>query len=121
MPTATKPMRPKVKQMPKPKAKSTLEYLQQAVQDLDKVRSNAQHQARANIDAAVNRIRDVATELRARAAEPARELEERLEQVSEDGRRELGRMIIQAQRNPEALTELASEIRRRKRQLSASA
>jgi DNA anti-recombination protein RmuC len=112
MPTATKPA-------PKPKSKSTLDYLQQALDDLDKARAQAQVEARTNIDAAAGRIRDAATELRTRASEPARELEERLEQVSEDARRELGKMVIQAQRSPEALTELAAEMRRRKRALSA--
>lgn len=112
MATATKPA-------PKPAQKSTLDYLQRALDDLDKARAHARTDVRTNIDAAVGRIRDAADDLRSRAGVEAREFENRLEGVSEDARRELGRMAIQAQRSPDALKELSSEIRRRKRALSA--
>lgn len=115
MATATKT----AKRAAKPTETSTLDYLQRALDDLDKARTHAQSDARTNIDAAVGRIRDAAQDLRSRASDEAREFEGRLESVSEDARRELGRMVIQAQRTPEALTELSSEIRRRKRALNA--
>jgi hypothetical protein len=115
MATATKTARPTKKST----EKSTLDYLQRALDDLDKARAHAQTDARTNIDAAVGRIRDAAQDLRSRASDEAREFEQRLESVSEDARRELGRMVIHAQRSPEALSELSSEIRRRKQALNA--
>ena len=119
MATATKTAKPARKAAAKPKSKdkNTLDYLQHALDDLDKARSHAQQDARTSIDAAVERIREAVNELRSRAGTEAREFEDRLEQVSEDARRELGRAVIQAQRSPEALAELAAEIRRRKQAL----
>lgn len=121
MATATKTPKPAAKPVRKAaptKGKTSLDYLQQALDDLDKARAKAQQDAHAAIDAAVERIRAAATDLRSRAAEPARDIEERLEQVSEDARREIGRMAIDAQRSPEALAEMAAQIRRRKRALT---
>ena len=101
------------------KPKSTLDHLQHALDDLDKARTQAQQDARTSIDAAAERIREAVKDLRGRASGEAREFEERLEHVSEDARRELGRAAVNAQRSPEALAELASEIRRRKQSLIA--
>jgi hypothetical protein len=108
--TKAKPARQPVAKQPK----SSLDYLQLALDDLDKARAQAQKEAREHIDEAVDRIREAVNELRAKAGEPARDFEERLEQVSEDARRELGKLAVQAQRSPEALAELTAEIRRRK-------
>jgi chromosome segregation ATPase len=122
MAAATKKAKPAAKPARRPvakrKPKSSLDYLQQALDDLDKARVQAQKEARMNIDKAVERIRDAVTELRARTGEPTREFEERLEQATEDARRELGKLAVQAQRSPEALAELTAEIRRREQALN---
>ena len=114
--TATQPRKPAHKRAPK----TTLDYLQDALDDLGKARAHAQQDARSGIDSAVERIRDAVAQLRDRAGEPAREFETRLEQMSEDARRELGRMAVEAQQSPEALAELGTAIRRRKDTLGAS-
>ena len=123
MATATKSAKPTPKPVAK-KGKSSLDYLQLALNDLDKARAQAQEEARVSIDEAVDRIREAAQELRGKAAEPARDFdepddEERLEQMSEDARRELGKLAIRAQKSPEALAELSAEIRQRKAALTA--
>jgi len=103
----------------RPAETSTLDYLQHALDDLDHARAHAQQDARASIDSAVVRVRDAVKDLNSRAHDEAHEWEERLEHVSSEARLEFGRTAIRAQGTPEALTELAAEIRRRKRALSA--
>ena len=80
-------------------------------------RGQAQHEARAGIDAAAERIRQVRKDLGARARDEAGQMQTRLEQASEDALREFGRAAVRAQRTPEALTEMQTEIRARKRTL----
>ena len=118
MATATKSAKPTRKQPVAKHPKSSLDYLQLALDDLDRARAQVQVDARGHIDQAVDRIRDAVNELRGKAAEPAREFEGRLEQVSEDARRELGKLAIQAQQSPEALTEMSAAIRQRKQALT---
>jgi hypothetical protein len=69
-----------------------LDYLQRALEDLNRAREHAQRDARSGIDDATERIRA----------------------ASDEARLELGRAVIRAQRTPEALTELTREIRLRK-------
>ena len=104
---------------PKPAEKSSLDYLQQALEDLARAREQAQQEARAAIDSAVERIRDVRKDLGARAHEEADELQTRLEHASDEALKEFGRAAIRAQRTPEALTEMQAELRDRKRKLIA--
>jgi hypothetical protein len=47
----------------KPVEKSALEYLQDAIDDLNKAREGAQHDMRSNVDSAIDRIRTALTEL----------------------------------------------------------
>jgi hypothetical protein len=101
----------------KPAEKSSLDYLQHALDDLAHAREQAQQQARAGIDSAVERIREVRKDLGTRAQGEADELQARLERASEDALREFGRAAIRAQRTPEALAEMQAEIRDRKRKL----
>jgi hypothetical protein len=115
MATATK-RKPPVR---RPAEKSTLDYLQRALDDLDRARAKAQKDARASIDSAVARVRDAVKDLNSRAHDEAHDWEERLDHVSEEARLEFGRVAIRAQDTPDALTELATEIRRRKRELVA--
>jgi hypothetical protein len=102
---------------PKPAEKSSLDYLQQALDDLDSAREQAQHEVGASIDAAVDRIRDARNDLTTRAHDEAGDLQSRLEHASEEVRREIGRTAIRAQRTPDALTAMQAEIRDRKRKL----
>jgi hypothetical protein len=104
---------------PKPAEKSSLDSLQQALDDLDSAREQAQHEVRASIDAAVDRIRDARNDLTTRAHHEAGDLQSRLEHASEEVRREIGRTAIRAQRTPDALTAMQAEIRDRKRKLNA--
>ena len=47
----------------RPVEKSTLEYLQHALDDLNKAREQAQHDVRSGIDSAIHRIRRALAEL----------------------------------------------------------
>jgi hypothetical protein len=101
----------------KPVEKRSVDYLQQALEDLALARGHAQQEVRAGIDAAAERIREARKELQARAHEQADDLQARLEHASDDALREFGRAAIRAQRTPEALTEMQTEIRARKRMM----
>jgi uncharacterized protein YicC (UPF0701 family) len=96
---------------------SSVEYIQQALADLDKARGRAGDELRVNVDHAVERLRKAATELRARAEDEASDWEGALERASEEMRRDLGRLAVRAQRTPEALTDMSTEIRKRRSQL----
>jgi hypothetical protein len=99
----------------------TLDFLQKALEDLNMAREHAQKDAQAGIDDAAERIRAAVEDVRRRLREEADELQTRLEHASDEARLELGRAVIRAQRNPEALTELAREIRHVKEQLKEEA
>jgi hypothetical protein len=102
-----------------PAEKSSFVYLQQALDDLARARGQAQEEARAGIDSAVERIRDVRKDLGTRAQNEADDLQTRLEHASEEVLREFGRAAIRAQRTPEGLGQMQAEIRSRKRKLIA--
>jgi hypothetical protein len=120
-PTSEELMTAATKKAPAPVPVDTgsLDYLQHALDDLAGARGQAQQEARAGIDSAVERIRDVRKDLGSRAQGEADELLARLEHVSEEVRREFGRAAIRAQRTPEALAQMQAEIRDRKRKLTA--
>ena len=101
----------------KPAEKSSLDYLQHALDDLAHAREQAQQEARGGIDSAIERIREVRKDLGARARDEAEEMQSRLEHASDEALREFGRAAVRAQRTPEALTEMQTEIRARKRML----
>jgi len=107
---------------------STLEYLQHAIEDIDHARQHAVTEVRSALDAALDRLSSAAGDLRTRAEGEASELRQRaddqtadwqksLEGATEDMRRDLARRAVRAQQTPEALTELSTEIRRRREQL----
>jgi hypothetical protein len=102
----------------KPAQKSSLDYLQHALDDLAHAREQAQAEARKGIDSAIERIREVRKDLGARARDEADEMQARLEHASDEALREFGRAAVRAQRTPEALTELQTEIRARKRRMT---
>jgi uncharacterized protein YicC (UPF0701 family) len=97
--------------------KSSLDYLQKAVDDLDKARGRASDELRETIDGVIERLRKAASDLRSRAEDETSQWQDTLDRASEDARRELGRRAVRAQRTPEALAELSTEIRKRKAQL----
>lgn len=101
----------------KPAEKSSLDYLQHALDDLAHARGQAQVEAREGIDSAVERIREVRNDLGARARDEVDGMQARLEHASDDALREFGRAAVLAQRSPEALTDMQAEIRARKRTL----
>lgn len=101
----------------KPAEKSSLDYLQHALDDLAHAREQAQVEARGGIDSAMERIDKVRKDLGARARTEAEDLHARLEHASDEALREFGHAAVLAQRSPEALTEMQTEIRARKRTL----
>jgi hypothetical protein len=92
----------------------TLDFLQRALEDLNRAREHAQQDAQAGIDDATERIRAAVDDVRRRLREEADELQARLDRTSDEARLELARAAIRTQRTPEALTELAREIRHAK-------
>ena len=107
--TAAKPAHPHARA--KAAEPGALDYLQRALEDLNRARGHAQRDARSGIDDATERIRDAVEDVRKRVREEADELQTRLDHASDEARLELGRAVIRAQRTPEALTELTREIR----------
>jgi hypothetical protein len=99
----------------------TLDFLQRALEDLVKAREHAQRDAQTGIDDATERIRAAVEDVRDRLREEADELQARLERASDEARLELARAVIRAQRTPDALTELAREIRRAKEAMKEEA
>ena len=99
---------------PKVTEPGTLDFLQRALEDLNRAREHAQQDAQSGIDDATERIRAAVEDVRRRVKEEADELQTRLDHATDEVRLELGRAVIRAQRTPEALSELAREIRRAK-------
>jgi len=73
---------------------------------------DAATRAKAPEPGTLERIRAATDDVRRRLREEADELQTRLDRASEEARIELGRAAIRAQRTPQALSELAREIRR---------
>jgi uncharacterized protein YicC (UPF0701 family) len=106
----------------KPRAqKTSMDYVQQAIQDIDRARGRAGEELRETLDSALERLRDAVGDLRKRAEDQASEFERAFEDSTEDGRREFGRRAIMAQRSPEALKEMTAAIRKRKAELAEQA
>ena len=103
----------------KTEAKTSMDYLQEAISDVDKARQSAGGEMRERLDEAMERLRTVATELRERAEEQAHDLEASLDRAGEELRIEFGVRAVRAQRSPKALTRMSSEIRKRRAELAA--
>jgi vacuolar-type H+-ATPase subunit E/Vma4 len=95
-----------------------LDYLRDALEDLDKAREKAGEEVRAGIDSARERVRDAREELTDRGEGQVKDWRKQLEDATDDALRELGRWGVRAQRSPEALDELAKEIGTRKAEVS---
>lgn len=102
----------------KPAAKTSIDYVQEAIGDIDKARQSARGEARAQLDRATERLRSLASDLRDRAGDEVRDFESSLERASEHLRVELVLRAIRGQGSTEALTQLSSEIRKRKAELT---
>ncbi|MGZ4268529.1 MAG: hypothetical protein ACXVFN_02880 [Solirubrobacteraceae bacterium] len=119
MPATTKPKAAGAKRAPARKQPTSLDYIQKAIEDLDKARKSAGEELRKTIDTAMERLRKATSDMRSRAGDEATDFEEVISRASEEVRRDLGRRAVHAQQTPEALTELSSEIRKRKAELVA--
>ena len=101
-----------------PSEQAPLDYLRDALEDLDKAREKAGEEVRAGIDSARERVRDAREELTDRGEGQVKDWREHLGDATDDALRELGRWAVRAQRSPEALDELAKEIGTRKAEVS---
>jgi len=104
------------------------EHLEYALDDLNEARRHAEEEFRSRIDSAITRAREAldgvrsgvegrAEHLRESVEERAADWQRTLEDASEDARRELGMRSVRAQRTPDALDELADEIKKQRHQL----
>ena len=98
--------------------KTSLDHLQDALKDLTKARDKATEEGGAAIEDAMDRIREASKEIADRGQDQLTEWEDALEHAAEGARRELGRIAVHAQRSPEALAEMSTEIRKRKSELT---
>lgn len=96
-----------------------IDYLQDALEDLDKAREKAGKEVSASIDSARERINGAREDLADRGQHQIKDWREQLGSATDDALRELGRWAIRAQRSSEALTELSKEIRQRKAEVDA--
>ena len=110
--------RPAKKSQPPADGATTFEYLQKAIEDLDHARAHAGKDVKSNLDTAIDRMKDMATDFRKRAEDEAGDWQKTIENTTEDMRRELGRRAIRAQKSPDALSELAAEIQKRQSELT---
>jgi len=62
----------------------TLEYLQHAIQDLDRAREHADKELRSDLDTAMGRMREIVGDFRKRAEDDVAEWPETLEHTTED-------------------------------------
>lgn len=96
----------------------SVEHLQEAIGEIDKARQSAQGEARGHLDRATDRLRTLASDMRERAGDEAHDFQSSLDRASEHLRIDLGLRAVRAQGSTEALTELSSEIRKRKAELT---
>lgn len=111
--------------------RTTADFIEKALEDLDQARKEAAEEMRSMIDAAISRSRealehlrtdaeDRAERLKARAEDRASEWQQTLDDASDDARRELGIRTVRAQRSEEALKAMSEEIKHQKKELHAS-
>jgi uncharacterized protein YicC (UPF0701 family) len=107
------------------------EYLERALEDLNRARQQAGEEIRSAIDSAVGRVREAlddvqtgagerAEKLRTRAEDRVSEWQHMLEDASEDARRELGIRTVRAQRSEDALEAIAEEVKHQRKELAGS-
>jgi hypothetical protein len=109
-PKTTKPVK-------KPAGKSSIDFVQEALSDIDKARLSAQGEARAQLDRTTDRLKTLVTDLRERAGDELRDVESSLDRANEQVRVEIGLRAVRAQSSPEGLAKLAAAITTREAEL----
>lgn len=107
----------------KPAAKdghTPAEYLQGALDELNKARERAGDDIRSGIDSAIDRTRDAMKEASTEAQTQVADWRGSLDRANDEVRRELGILAVRAQRSPEALRAMSAEIRKRKTEIVPS-
>ena len=102
----------------KPTTKRSADYLQDALEDLDKAREKAGDEVNASIDSARDRIAEAREDLSSRGHDHVKDWREQFGSAADDALRELGRWAIRSQRSSEALAELSKEIAKREAEMS---
>jgi uncharacterized protein YicC (UPF0701 family) len=97
-----------------------VEYLQGALDELNKARERAGGDIRSGIDAAIDRTREAMKEAGTEAHTQVSDWRSSLERGTDDVRRELGIIAVRAQRSPAALRAMSAEIRKRKTEIAPS-
>lgn len=104
------------------------DYLERALEDLNRARQETEAEAISMIDSAVGRLRqalarvqggaeDRAEHLKALAEDRAAEWQRMLEDASDDARQELAIRSVHAQRSREALKAISKEVRLQKKEI----
>jgi hypothetical protein len=101
--------------------RKALEHLHQASIEIGKARQEATSDVRRSLDSALERLHEASDDLRQRTVDQTTEWQDALEHANDEVRREMGRRAIRAQRTPEALKDLSSEIRKRQADLGPAA
>jgi uncharacterized protein YicC (UPF0701 family) len=96
------------------------EYLQGALDELNKARERAGGDIRSGIDSAIDRTRDAMKEASSDAQTQVSDWRGSLDKANDELRRELGILAVRAQRSPEALRAMSAEIRKRKTEIAPS-
>ena len=97
-----------------------VEYLEGALDELNKAREHASGDIRSGIDSAIDLTRDAMKEAGTEAQTQVSDWRGSLEKASDEVRRELGILAVRAQRSPEALRTMSAEIRKRKTEIAPS-
>lgn len=112
------PATPASKPHAKRPEKTPIDYLQDALDDLEKASEKAGGEVGDRIDAARERINEAREDLGDRGEDQMKQWRDQLSDAADDALRELGRWAVRAQRSPEALSDLANEIRERKAEIA---
>jgi uncharacterized protein YicC (UPF0701 family) len=107
------------------------DYLEKALDDLNRARHDAGEELRTLTDSAISRTRealdhlksgaeDRTEDLKARAEKRVAEWQRMLDDASADARRELGIRTVRVQHSEDALKAMSDEIEHQRKQLAAS-
>ena len=93
------------------------DQVQKAIDDLRTAGEKATGDVRSSIDSAVSRLRDISGGASERAQDQISGWRDTLNSATDDVRKELGKLAVQAQGSVEALDEISKEIAERKKAL----
>jgi len=94
-----------------------LRSVQEAIDELDRLREQTGADVRRQVDRALKRMRGAAGDLRTRTDQRTESIEKTVGDLADDVWQQLATLSIRALRDPDALTELSTEIRKRRGQL----